>query len=112
MSLGIYGVVAWSVAQRRGEIGIRIAPGATAADVRRLVLRHGLVPVAVGVAIGLAGALALGRVLQGLLFGVTAADPLTFAIVALTVSAVASAACFIPARRAARINPILALRYE
>jgi predicted permease len=111
-SLGIYGVVSYSVAQRRNELGIRMALGATASELRALVLRQGLPPVAIGLAAGLAGALALGRILQDLLFGVKVADPLTMGIVAATLMAVACVACYVPALRATRTDPLTALRYE
>jgi putative ABC transport system permease protein len=111
-SLGIYGVVSYSVAQRRGELGIRMALGATGSDLRGLVLRQGLAPVVIGLAAGLAGALALGRVLGGLLFGVSSTDPLTMSVVAAVLLIVAAAACYIPALRATQSDPLVALRYE
>jgi predicted permease len=111
-SLGIYGVVSYSVAQRRGELGIRMALGATGSDLRGLVLRQGLAPVVIGLAAGLAGALALGRVLSGLLFGVSSTDPLTMSVVAAVLLIVAAAACYVPALRATRSDPLVALRYE
>jgi predicted permease len=111
-SLGIYGVVSYSVAQRRGELGIRMALGATGSDLRSLVLRQGLAPVVIGLAAGLAGALAIGRVLSGLLFGVSSTDPLTMAVVAAVLLAVGAAACYVPALRATRSDPLVALRYE
>ena len=111
-SLGIYGVVSYSVAQRRGEMGIRMALGATGSDLRRLVLRQGLAPVVIGLAAGLAGALAAGRVLSGLLFGVSSTDPLTMSVVAAVLLAVGAAACYVPALRATRSDPLVALRYE
>ena len=103
-SLGIYGVVSYSVAQRRGEMGIRMALGATPSDLRALVLRQGLAPVLAGLACGLAGAIAVGRVLRGLLFGVTLADPLTLVAVSAVLLVVATAACYVPAFRATRAN--------
>ena len=111
-SLGIYGVVSYSVEQRRGEMGIRMALGATAPGLRSLVLRQGLAPVLAGLAGGVAGAVAVGRMLQGLLFGVRATDPVTLAGVALVLFAVAAAACYVPARRVTRGDPLSALRYE
>ncbi len=111
-SLGIYGVVSYSVAQRRGEMGIRMALGATSGDLRSLVLRQGLSPVMIGLVCGLASALAAGRVLSGMLFGVSAADPMTMGVVAMVLIIVAAAACYVPARRAMKSDPLVALRYE
>jgi putative ABC transport system permease protein len=111
-ALGIYAVMSYSVAQRTGEIGIRMALGAQKAQVLMLVQRQGLVLVLVGLGIGLAGALALTRLMTSLLFRVQATDPITFALVAAVLIAVSLAACLIPARRAAKVDPIVALRYE
>jgi putative ABC transport system permease protein len=111
-AIGVYGVVAQLVAQRTNEIGIRMALGARAANVRWMVLMEGLGPVAAGLAVGFVAALIAGRMVSGLLFGVRAADPLTFGSVAGVMLAAALAACLIPARRATRINPLEALRYE
>ena len=111
-ALGVYGVVAQLVAQRTNEIGIRMALGARAADVRRMVLLEGLGPVAAGLAAGFAVALAGGRLVSGLLFGVRATDPMTFGAVAGVLLAAALAACLIPVRRATHIDPLQALRYE
>jgi predicted permease len=110
--LGIFGVVSYTVAQRRGEMGIRLALGATAGNLRSLVVRQGLVPVVVGLLFGIAGALGLGRVMQGLLFGVRASDPWTLAGVSCLLIGVAAAACYIPAARVSRADPLSALRYE
>jgi predicted permease len=111
-SLGIYGVVSYTVAQRTNEIGVRVALGARAADVYRMVLRQGLAPVAFGLIAGVAGALALGRLLSSLLFEVSPADPLTIGAVAAALAAVAAFACTVPALRATRIDPMSAVRYE
>jgi predicted permease len=111
-ALGIYGVVSYSVAQRKNEMGIRVALGATGSDLRSLVLRQGLAPVVIGLATGLAAALAMGRVLSGLLFGVAATDPLTMGTVAAVLLTVAAMACYFPALRATRSDPLVALRYE
>jgi predicted permease len=111
-AVGIYGVMAFSVAQRTQEIGIRLALGAQSRGIERLVLRRGMVMALAGVAAGTLGALVLTRFLQSFLFEVSASDPLTFAGVAALLSLVALAACYIPARRAMRVNPIVALRYE
>jgi predicted permease len=111
-SLGIYGVLAYLVIQRRREIGVRLALGATAADVLRLVVGRGLVLAIVGVAIGIVGALAVTRFMQGVLYDVTTTDPLTFVFVAVGLLAVAVLASWLPARRAASVDPALAIRYE
>jgi putative ABC transport system permease protein len=111
-SLGIYGVVSYSVARRRQELGIRMALGARDSDLRNLVLRQGMSPVVVGWAAGVLAALVAGGVIRGLLFGVTAQDPLTIVSVTLVVLATAALACYIPARRATKVNPMVALRYE
>jgi putative ABC transport system permease protein len=110
--VGIYGVVSWSVSRRKNEIGIRMALGAQAGDVHRMVMAQALRPVAGGLIAGVAAAFALGRVLNGVLFGVRARDPLTIAVVAGVLSMVAALAGYIPSRRAVRIDPLEALRHE
>jgi putative ABC transport system permease protein len=110
--LGIYGVVAYSVARRRNEIGVRMALGARRSQLLLLILRQGMMPVAVGVLVGVAVALVLGGLIRGLLFEVRPADPLTLGAVAMLLLAVGALACFVPARRAARANALSALRFE
>ncbi|PWT85320.1 MAG: permease, partial [Proteobacteria bacterium] len=109
---GIYGVISYSVAVRTREFGVRMALGADTGNVLKLVLTEGMRPVLVGIALGTGGGLLLARTMVSLLFGVSSTDPLTFATVALALGAVAFAACYIPARRATRVDPLVALRYE
>ena len=111
-SVGIFGVLNYSVAQRTQEIGLRVALGAQTRDVLRLVLGQGVRLILFGLALGLAVSFALTRVLAVMLFGVTPTDPLTFVGVSLLLTSVALLACYIPARRATKVNPLVALRYE
>jgi putative ABC transport system permease protein len=111
-AIGIYGVIAYAVAQRTQELGVRAALGATAKDLQGLVFRGGMRLTAIGLAIGLVGALALTRVMSSMLFDVNTYDPFTLIGVTLVLAAVAAVACFIPARRATRIDPMVALRYQ
>ena len=110
--VGIYGVISYTVAQRQREIGIRLALGAQRGDVLQMILRQGAQMALAGVVIGVACAFASTRLMANLLFGVTTHDPLTYAAVAALLFVVALLACYVPARRAMRVDPIVALRYE
>jgi putative ABC transport system permease protein len=111
-SVGVYGVIAYVVSHRTREMGVRIALGADRRHVMRLVLAEGARLVALGIAAGLAGSVATTRTLKGFLYGVSAVDPLTFAGVPILLAAVAFVACYVPARRAAKVDPMIALRWE
>ena len=111
-AVGLYAVMAYSVTQRTQEIGLRMALGAESREVLWLILRRGLVQLAIGLTLGLAGAFALTRVMRQLLVGVTPADPVTFTAITVLLAIVAMAACLLPARRATRVDPLIALRAD
>jgi putative ABC transport system permease protein len=111
-ALGIYGVISYSVARRTSEFGIRMAMGARPKDVLGMVVGQGLRLGLIGVTVGAAGAFALTRFIRGLLFGVDSFDPATFGLMAILLVAVTAFACYIPARRATKVDPMVALRYE
>ena len=111
-SVGIYGIISYSVSQRTSEIGIRMALGAQRRDIFKLIAGEGLMLILLGISVGLASAIGLTRFLSSLLFGVSATDPLTFIVISLILAGVALGACFVPARRATKVDPMVALRYE
>jgi putative ABC transport system permease protein len=111
-AVGLYGLISYTVAQRAPEMAVRFALGATPAQVARLVVGHGLALAGAGVGVGLAGALAATRLIEGLLFSVSATDPAVYSALAMLLLAVAAAACLVPARRAMRVDPMAALRAE
>ena len=111
-SIGVYSVIAYTTARRTHEIGIRIALGASTTDVLKLILQMGLRLVLTGIAIGVAVSLAIGRLISSQLWGVSAHDPTTLAAVAILLLATGAIACWLPARRATKVDPLVALRYE
>jgi putative ABC transport system permease protein len=110
--IGVYSVLSYSVTQRTREIGVRMALGAEVGNVLRMLLRSGLRWLVIGIGLGVPASVGLAKVLQNRIWGLKAADPLTLAIVALLLTAAGLAACYIPARRAAKVDPMVALRYE
>jgi putative ABC transport system permease protein len=111
-AVGVYGVISYAVSQRTQEIGVRVALGAQKGDVLKLIVGHGALLGGVGIAIGLVGALSVTRLLRTMLFGVSPFDPVSFVGVSLLLTTIALVASYVPARRAARVDPVEALRYE
>jgi putative ABC transport system permease protein len=111
-AIGIYGVLSWTITERTKELGIRLALGAQPRDALRLVIGHGMKLTAVGLASGLLGSLLAGKAMQGMLFGVGAYDPATFVVITGILALTALLACYLPARRATKVDPIVALRHE
>jgi putative ABC transport system permease protein len=111
-AIGVYGLTAYSVQQRTHEIGIRMALGAEPSDVLSVVLRDGLLPCLIGITVGIVGALMMSRLLKSMIFEVSPIDPLTFGSVAVLLASVAFVACWFPARRATRVDPVVALRHR
>jgi ABC-type antimicrobial peptide transport system permease subunit len=109
-AVGLYGVIAYAVSQRTHELGVRVALGATGDRITRMVIGEGLALTAAGIVLGMIGAIAMGEVVSSLLFGITPRDPLTLGVVVITLAAIATLASWLPARRAARVDPLIAMR--